>query len=106
MLCTYGVLPALACHTAATTGLKISMNMLTKQPTWRINHNTGEGNKRGVRKENYIKMMKYRVATHLGKSGNFTLVKEIRKSPGNCGLPVVCNHSCDSHKINNLSTVK
>ena len=27
---------------------------------------------------------------HVENSGNLTLVREIRKSPGNCGLPVVC----------------
>jgi len=35
--------------------------------------------------------------------GNLTLVRDVReiwKSQGNCGLPVVFYHSCDSHKIN------
>jgi len=35
----------------------------------------------------------------LEKSGNLIMVREIRKSQGSCGLPVICYHSCDSHNI-------
>jgi len=39
-----------------------------------------------------------------GKVGEFYIgqgkVREIRKNRGNCGLPVVCYRSCDSHQVN------
>jgi len=45
-----------------------------------------------------------------GKVGQFHVgqrkVGEIRKSQRNCGLPVMCYHSCDSHKMDIMSTVK